>query len=582
MSEPPKQSASERSTTSSSKQTKSYSSPPPLSATATTASTASTPNSKTQHRNAIQQQIKHALYKITGYCAQHHKGWWSYEWCHEKGLVQFHIAMKSSARAAAAAAVGAINKMADDLEEEDEKKEGEEEEISFPTVAVESITPLGLFAHRRIVIPKFDDDDDDDGDDGGGGEKANIDTLQDVFLNYDDDTYYDDDDNDDDNEDDNDDEGNDRDHDLKKDDSKTSVTFSPKATSIEIIDTYKDGNFCDESGEYRKVQVHLRCCDPSMLDDAKKSKLEEHQFGRKSGIFDDQVKDTVGTTTRSKENIQVWFQKIDEFKVCEYTATICTTALCDPVKEYYSAHGRHEDVAKVDNMSQSSQKAKGSQSDHSSFHLDVNRDDSIRKILDKALHTGECLTMNAGWWTFGFCHKSILHQYHEEVSLDKLTEKSSSKNESRFLLGKYDKTSSESFPVDKEQEHMYLPYKNKKIIDSESQIDGSIDAEITNKNDNFGAEDPYFSQEYIHGDTCEDIEVVDSAVKGGKYGDEKIERSSTVRFFCGSHKAIIRVHEDSTCHYIVDIAVPELCLQKFYEVPHLKTQVVKCLPFNHN
>mmetsp|Transcript_29883 Transcript_29883/g.43509 ORF Transcript_29883/g.43509 Transcript_29883/m.43509 type:complete len:81 (-) Transcript_29883:265-507(-) len=57
-----------------------------------------------------------------------------------------------------------------------------------------------------------------------------------------------------------------------------------------------------------------------------------------------------------------------------------------------------------------------------------------------------------------------------------------------------------------------------------------------------------------------------------------VERATTVRFSCGKNYEILNVNEDSTCHYIFDVSVPDLCGHPLFKEPVIKTQVVKCLP----
>lgn len=81
----------------------------------------------------------------------------------------------------------------------------------------------------------------------------------------------------------------------------------------------------------------------------------------------------------------------------------------------------------------------------------------------------------------------------------------------------------------------------------------------------------YFWEEYEHGTPCTGDDV-DSE-------DQGVERSSTIRYFCGSKLEFLEVKEDRTCHYIVDISVPDLCHHPLFQVDdRVQGQVVKCLP----
>ena len=81
----------------------------------------------------------------------------------------------------------------------------------------------------------------------------------------------------------------------------------------------------------------------------------------------------------------------------------------------------------------------------------------------------------------------------------------------------------------------------------------------------------YFVEEYQYGTPCSGDDV-DMDIRG-------VERSSTVRYFCGPKLELVEIKEDRTCHYIVDISVPDLCdNQHFLVTNDVKGQVVKCLP----
>lgn len=87
----------------------------------------------------------------------------------------------------------------------------------------------------------------------------------------------------------------------------------------------------------------------------------------------------------------------------------------------------------------------------------------------------------------------------------------------------------------------------------------------------------YFVQEYTGGDLCDHSDVTDSAgFEGG------IERATTLRYFCGEKLEVLRVNEDSTCHYMIDIRLPNLCEHKLFKAPVAKKQVIKCLPVDES
>lgn len=87
-----------------------------------------------------------------------------------------------------------------------------------------------------------------------------------------------------------------------------------------------------------------------------------------------------------------------------------------------------------------------------------------------------------------------------------------------------------------------------------------------------------FLQEYKFGDLCVGKDVDDTVIKGGVVGSETIERSASVRYFCGATFEILDVSEDHTCHYNVDVSVPDLCAHSLFKTQKKEGQVIKCLP----
>ena len=52
----------------------------------------------------------------------------------------------------------------------------------------------------------------------------------------------------------------------------------------------------------------------------------------------------------------------------------------------------------------------------------------------------------------------------------------------------------------------------------------------------------------------------------------------TIRYSCGKKYELVRVNEDTTCHYVFDVTVPALCGHPLFKAEMARTQVVKCLP----
>ena len=159
-----------------------------------------------------------------------------------------------------------------------------------------------------------------------------------------------------------------------------------------------------------------------------------------------------------------------------------------------------------------------------------------------------------------------MRQFHKTEKLDPKSG-SSKVPEAIHMLGYYSKEDLEGFPNEDEPKYVTNP-----SGDSDQQVGVK---KIAGIKDDVGA---YFVQEYTHGDVCDHSDVTDAAIKAGNVGEGGIERATTVRYFCGEKFEMLGVNEDSTCHYVVDIALPDLCEHKLFRAPIAKKQVIKCLP----
>ena len=174
-----------------------------------------------------------------------------------------------------------------------------------------------------------------------------------------------------------------------------------------------------------------------------------------------------------------------------------------------------------------------------------------------------------------------LRQYHATTFIDKKTSLAHIQVESEHSLGVYDKQN-DSYNDDEELSKMknspFFKSKNQKSnTDLLENIEYGFDSTSKDLDDN---DKPVFAQEYINGDVCNHEDVTDAAIKGGEVVDGGIERATTVRFLCGPTYSLLSVNEDSTCHYIVDVTVPELCEHQYFKEEARSTKVVKCLPVN--
>ena len=216
----------------------------------------------------------------------------------------------------------------------------------------------------------------------------------------------------------------------------------------------------------------------------------------------------------------------------------------------------------------------------------VKETDSIRDILDMTLGRRPCLLKNLGWWTYEFCHAKQIRQFHADNLIDADTGFAKQVIDTEHLLGKYANSGNSISDYPNEDEHLHVinatgsttelqgmgnPQGKRK---QKKQIDGA-----PGKNGKQpGGNGAVYVQEYSHGDVCDHEDVAESVIKGGNVVHGSVERSSTVRFSCGKRWEMIDIKEDSTCHYVVDVTVPELCQHKLFKAPVTKTQVVKCLP----
>jgi hypothetical protein len=167
-------------------------------------------------------------------------------------------------------------------------------------------------------------------------------------------------------------------------------------------------------------------------------------------------------------------------------------------------------------------------------------------------------------------------QYHGAELLDAKSGRTVTKMETSHLLGLYKSSGSLDYP--NEDEHLHVL----NATSSSSELDlgrahpkprgGSTNQKAA------GGNGAVYVQEWIHGDTCDHETVAESVIKGGNLVQGSVERSTTVRYSCGRATELLEINEDSTCHYVIDVSVPELCHHPLFKAPVIKTQVVKCLP----
>lgn len=317
------------------------------------------------------------------------------------------------------------------------------------------------------------------------------------------------------------------------------LTVEADMSDLLVIDSFENGEYCEDADTHRKVEVRLRCCSQTeILSSLKKGAMQNTDFFTNS-------------FNKNTDEARAIFVNVQERSVCDYVAHVCTNVLCDTWLDEENTDTELSDLT-------------------SNGTVEIQRDDSIRFILEKTLGE-QCLKKNEGWWHYRFCYQGAIHQFHESLDIDADRGVMKSTVEAENILGQYDPVASERFPKEDEIHHVLFPQgKRKDSMESGTEIQPSTPIS--------GVDTPCFVQEYTQGDLCEGADVIDSAIKGGEVGEGGIQRATTVRFFCGDTRELIRINEDHTCHYIVDISVPELCSHKYFEIPHIHKHAVKCMP----
>mmetsp|Transcript_19550 Transcript_19550/g.40199 ORF Transcript_19550/g.40199 Transcript_19550/m.40199 type:complete len:609 (+) Transcript_19550:101-1927(+) len=422
--------------------------------------------------------IHQRLAKLKGLCAQlHPASWWSYEWCHQESIKQFHVKVTISKTDS-----GKVKKF--DLED---------------------IASLGSFSGRRIEVALNEDNDDDN------------------------DSSYDD--------------LNEGEKELGR-----------------VVDTFVGGDTCPETGKPRVTETTFRCC--SKRNIAK----------NKGGVL-------MNGNQIETDFVSVFSATEDKDKVCHYNITICTSLLCD------------DDETGASKSNEKNQE-KAKKKSPLNLELDPAQAEkmSVAEILSETFgKPGDfCMrTQTSEWWAYEFCPGKYARQFHEEVNvMDQISgivggsEAKKPSSVIEFFLGRYVPEDHEGATKENEWEHVV----------NATTVEGSKKAfgESRNKNRrksqsgpsaSAGGNGAYYYQEYTKGDLCDDVDVTDSAIKAGEFGEGGIERAITVRYSCNTDLTV-SVKEDSTCHYIVDVTVPTLCHHPLFKAPLSKRQVVKCLPIS--
>lgn len=295
-----------------------------------------------------------------------------------------------------------------------------------------------------------------------------------------------------------------------------------------IEDSHVGGDVCDATGKPRTTKVRMLCCSDEILATRRgKVQKKDSSLAAESKI----------AAIHSVEE--------DPNAVCSYVVTVCTSLLCEHEEDAVDATD-----AKSGTNKNAARKAAAKPKE----------DESVREILERTLGDVCLQSGTGGWWTYEICHGKGIRQYHEVIGSHK--SQSGATYTSRVV----------------ESEHFlgwFIPEDSENIYPNEDEWKHVVNVTDSAKGEGNGA---YFEIEYTAGDICDNSDVTDAAVIAGATGKGgSIARASSVRYFCGSAYDI-SVSEDSTCHYIVEVKVPDLCVHPLFKAPVSKQQVVKCLP----
>lgn len=251
---------------------------------------------------------------------------------------------------------------------------------------------------------------------------------------------------------------------------------------VSVVDYFEDGQRCDETGTGRKTAVEFYCCTADTLPRPVKQRLE-------------------GVATIPLAVAQL--SSIAETSICNYSMIVCSPLLCD------SAH--------LDTLVTLTGAAAESQ--------------ALRLLEPLATY---CLTRHEGYWSYEFCYKKSIRQYHT-VAMRDANGRTVSKVESEYVIGSYQPVP-ETF---KEEAHI--------VVNKEEE----------------GGDPTYFALEYTDGTECD--------LTGEK-------RATTVQFVCGEGPtdSFVSIKEDRSCHYKAVVSSPRLCRHPSFRKERPSAHTVRC------
>ena len=289
-----------------------------------------------------------------------------------------------------------------------------------------------------------------------------------------------------------------------------------------VDDTYLHGTLCPGTNKERQSLVRLVCCSKGTVQN-------------NMGLVH---RDNVHVTT---DVMSIYDVRESNTNICTYNVTICTPLLC-----------LDEEDEEENTKTEGGYKLK----DKNSMSVPAKENESVMEVLERTMN-GFCLqTSTGGWWTYEICHKKNIRQYHEVVGTRK------NKNGAVYTARTV------------EADHNLGSYQPNVFAAIVPEDEWKFVVNATDKKG--GVVKPYFELEYTGGDVCDHSDVTDAAIVAGGSTQKGISRSSSVRYQCGDNYDI-SVSEDSTCHYIVIVELPDLCSHPLFKQPVSKKQVFKCL-----
>lgn len=332
---------------------------------------------------------------------------------------------------------------------------------------------------------------------------------------------------------------------------------------IHVVDTFEYGEWCQEAGSYRSVTVLLRCC---TNDEFTHNMIWLKELGKNN--------------ENTKKDFAMLY-KVEESKqnTCRYSAFVCTNVLCNhaflqEMKKFTHKQKYTHDIPvtyDTEYLTPSILHTSGNLYEKEGLKINDPSKKSIIHILEDSFKD-KCLKRDEGWWIYLYCHKSHVSQFHQVPFRDLNRGTIKMKVDQEYVLGIYNEQNIDgnlvregiTHPVTQQisnlsSDHVFLR-------NSRTTLDYYDTDPVSS----------HYSQEYGGGDFC-DVKNTRVFLQNGYFQEKRLRRSTTVRFFCGNSKDITRVNEDSSCHYIIDITVPELCSHKYFRVPELSTQIIKCV-----